>query len=223
MIPTFSIQWKHRSDDAEHADLLNARLFSEEVAGLEVVHRYQRLRGRGGFSIAKCRLTTQGDRAELIYAEDSYGRWWPGVTRIIFTDDRRQEIQAVSWTDEGSAEPSEHATFKRIVNQEVLDEVKRLKRLGLIASRPLQPKFRADIRDAYQDKCAVTNCRIAGVLEAAHVRVKERIDDNSRENGILLRADIHALFNLGLLTLTKDGSKLELGADLKCDPTYGPL
>jgi hypothetical protein len=102
------------------------------------------------------------------------------------------------------------------------NEVARLMRLGIIASRPNQSAFSASIRRTYENKCAVTRNSTAEVLEAAHIKIAKNIDDNSVQNGILLRADIHALFDAGLIALTLDGKRLELSTELK-DSAYEHL
>lgn len=99
------------------------------------------------------------------------------------------------------------------------NEVARLKRLGNLALRPDQAKFSARIRRAYQGKCAFTGCTTAEALEAAHIKVKKGQDDNNSRNGILLRADVHALFDEGLIALTLDGSRIEISSKLS-DTTY---
>jgi hypothetical protein len=101
-------------------------------------------------------------------------------------------------------------------------EIERRRRLGEIASRPGQRQFSETIRRNYGSKCAVTGCRVAEALEAAHIRTVERSDNNDPINGILLRADIHALLDAFLITFTPDGKGIEVGPDLT-DPTYEML
>jgi hypothetical protein len=101
-------------------------------------------------------------------------------------------------------------------------EIERRKRQAKMLTRPGQQKFSRLVRDAYGNRCAVTGCETAAALEAAHIRVKKGRDFNDLNNGILLRADIHALFDGGLITLTRDGSRLEISDQLK-DGTYAFL
>ena len=71
--------------------------------------------------------------------------------------------------------------------------------LTTIAQRQGQGAFRAQILDAYGSRCAITGCTAVAVLEAAHI-VPYRGEHTHRiDNGILLRSDIHTLFDLGLL------------------------
>ncbi|MSP45376.1 MAG: HNH endonuclease [Xanthobacteraceae bacterium] len=74
------------------------------------------------------------------------------------------------------------------------------------------------MREAYQGKCAVTGCNVPEVLEAAHIQVKKNVDLNHLSNGLLLRADIHALFDGGLIAISKDGSRLEISTTIANSP-----
>lgn len=45
----------------------------------------------------------------------------------------------------------------------------------------------------------VTGCRVLDVIEAAHIKPYRGIEDHHVQNGLLLRADIHTLFDLNLI------------------------
>jgi len=64
-----------------------------------------------------------------------------------------------------------------------------------------QSKFRQTLIDAYSGICAVTGYQVEEVLEAAHISPYRGPDSNIVSNGILLRSDIHSLFDQGLLTI----------------------
>ena len=74
----------------------------------------------------------------------------------------------------------------------------------LIRPRLGQGAFRFLITDAYEKRCAMTGERVVPVLEAAHVRPYSRDGEHAVENGLLLRSDLHALFDGGYLTVTPD-------------------
>jgi hypothetical protein len=102
------------------------------------------------------------------------------------------------------------------------EEILRQRRLLELATRPKQQAFRDDIRKNYSDRCAVTGCTTPAAFEAAHISTCEGRDDNSPTNGILLRSDIHALFDRLLITLSVDGGRIEISAELD-DPSYAFL
>jgi predicted restriction endonuclease len=62
-----------------------------------------------------------------------------------------------------------------------------------------QHKFRLNLRRIYDDKCAVAGWDPENVLEAAHIVEHAFSGLNENSNGLLLRSDLHALFDDGLL------------------------
>jgi hypothetical protein len=105
---------------------------------------------------------------------------------------------------------------------EVVQEVVRQKKMVEQAIRPEQQDFSRRIREIYRGKCAVTECVTSAALEAAHIRTQKGLDNNSLANGILLRSDIHALFDRLLVTLSEDGARLEMSPELT-DASYNFL
>jgi hypothetical protein len=77
------------------------------------------------------------------------------------------------------------------------DERKR--RLQEVVQRRGQPKFRRKLLAAYNGKCAVTGCDARPALEAAHILPYTGEKSSQVSNGLLLRSDIHTLFDLDLL------------------------
>jgi putative restriction endonuclease len=75
----------------------------------------------------------------------------------------------------------------------------RLRVYRQIVSRQGQAGFRAALLEAYGGQCAVTGFDAVPALEGAHLRPYRGPGSNHVTNGLLLRADIHTLFDLGLL------------------------
>jgi integrase len=69
--------------------------------------------------------------------------------------------------------------------------------------RVASPSFKRLLISAYK-KCAVTEESYVGVLEACHIQPYIKEESNHIQNGILLRADIHKLFDSGLMTVNED-------------------
>jgi len=74
-----------------------------------------------------------------------------------------------------------------------------------ILIRQGQPEFRDGLYALY-GKCMVTGCVDKQVLEACHIVPYSQSHDNSLENGLLLRADIHTLFDRKLIRINSDFS-----------------
>jgi putative restriction endonuclease len=60
------------------------------------------------------------------------------------------------------------------------------------------------VTDAYKRKCAITGERTLPALEAAHIKPFGEGGSHDPQNGLLLRRDIHALFDVGYVTITPD-------------------
>ena len=56
----------------------------------------------------------------------------------------------------------------------------------------------------YERRCAVTRERTLPALEAAHIRPYNEGGEHAASNGILLRRDIHSLFDAGYVTVTPE-------------------
>jgi putative restriction endonuclease len=79
-----------------------------------------------------------------------------------------------------------------------------------------QGAFRVLVTDAYLRRCAVTGEKTLPVLEAAHIKPYALEGPHSVKNGILLRSDLHKLFDLGYLTVTP-AFRLEVSPRLKAE------
>lgn len=73
--------------------------------------------------------------------------------------------------------------------------------LTSIVRRRGQGAFRQQLLSAYGGKCAITGCDVMDVLEAAHIVPYQGDATNVVSNGLLLRADIHTLFDLGKIAI----------------------
>lgn len=65
-----------------------------------------------------------------------------------------------------------------------------------------QGLFRTLVTDAYERRCSITNEKVLPVLEAAHIRPFSCDGPHRVDNGLLLRSDLHRLFDDGYITVT---------------------
>ena len=72
----------------------------------------------------------------------------------------------------------------------------------MVRPRLGQGAFRIVVTDAYARRCAVSGEKVLPVLEAAHIRPYGQGGAHEVQNGILLRSDLHTLFDRGYLTIT---------------------
>lgn len=74
----------------------------------------------------------------------------------------------------------------------------------LVRRRLRQGAFRVLVTDTYERHCAVTGEKTLPVLDAAHIRPVTESGVHSVNNGLLLRSDVHTLFDRGYVTVTPE-------------------
>lgn len=103
-----------------------------------------------------------------------------------------------------------------IRSSDVTSDIER-KRIQYQKSRPNQAKFRKAVLAQYE-RCAISNVTLPEVLEAAHIKPFAYKGDDTVDNGLCLRVDIHQLFDAGHLRISIDGA-IDLSARARLD--YG--
>ena len=93
---------------------------------------------------------------------------------------------------------------------------------GAIVLREGQSRFREALMLAYSGKCAITGCALRQVLDAAHIHPFRGKETNRVSNALLLRTDIHTLFDLGLIRVNHETLQV-LTSDLLGNTEYAGL
>jgi len=94
------------------------------------------------------------------------------------------------------------------------EEIARYGAEFLTRARLGQGAFRVLVTDAYSRRCAITGERTLPALEAAHIKPFSKTGPNQTANGLLLRSDLHKLFDLGYLSVTP-GLAVEVSRKIK--------
>lgn len=150
-------------------------------------------------------------------------------TSYIIEDDDYDDF--VRLIEERSAPISEelqkqHLTFEedaiRRNNAEILDAAQE-RRFGLQKLRPEQRRFREVQMERHQGRCVVTRCYVPEALEASHVVPHTGAPEfEAPENGLLLRSDLHKLFDRYLWTIHPVSGTIRVSSRLK-DTGYRKL
>ncbi len=90
-----------------------------------------------------------------------------------------------------------------------------------ILTRRGQPEFRSALLQAYGGRCTISGCTDIAVLEAAHIAAHSEAQDYRVANGLLLRADLHTLFDLRLVSIDPRSAKVVVSKRLGA--TYQPF
>ncbi|GAA4759101.1 HNH endonuclease [Actinomycetospora chibensis] len=83
-----------------------------------------------------------------------------------------------------------------------------------IVTRQGSRAFRSALLAAYGSRCAVTGCDVEQILDAAHITPYRGSESNSIANGLLLRTDIHTLFDRLLLAIEPGSGRVALSRQL---------
>jgi putative restriction endonuclease len=81
------------------------------------------------------------------------------------------------------------------------EPVRRFGEPALIVPRLGQGAFRVAVTDAYSRACAVSGGKVLPALDAAHIKPYAAGGSHEVSNGILLRRDIHSVFDAGYVTV----------------------
>ncbi|MEQ5842986.1 HNH endonuclease [Paraburkholderia acidicola] len=96
-----------------------------------------------------------------------------------------------------------------------LTEDARRRIMRTLVQREGQPQFRRALIDEYAGVCAISGCAVEALLEAAHIIPYLGPHTNDVSNGLLLRADLHKLFDLHMLRIDPQARTVHLCAELK--------
>ncbi|HBE79930.1 MAG TPA: hypothetical protein DDW65_19445 [Firmicutes bacterium] len=87
---------------------------------------------------------------------------------------------------------------------QIAEEANRYGEGYLLHPRRGQGVFRVMVTEAYQRRCAITGEKTLPVLNAAHIKPYAEEGPHEVRNGLLLREDLHTLFDRGYMTVTSD-------------------
>ena len=110
---------------------------------------------------------------------------------IYYNNDTKQ----IRWNEiEKTAED-----FEDFIDQADDDELEKIR--IQVNRRKNQSKFRNSILKLYNNMCAISGTEVTEVLDAAHIISHSKSGINQKNNGILLRSDLHLLFDKNLLQI----------------------
>ncbi len=138
-------------------------------------------------------------QADWIPAPDN---WHPNIVRGASISDSSTEGQQLL----GRLEQALAKTHVRSIGADssTSEPVSRYGEAILVRPRLGQGAFRFLVTDVYERRCTITRERTLPVLQAAHIRPYSEGGEHRVDNGLLLRSDLHTLFDQGYLTVTPE-------------------
>ena len=115
-----------------------------------------------------------------------------------------------SLTSTENLSASELETLKKADLEDTREAVQ-----ATVIRRKQQYDFRKKLLDAYAGRCAATDVGIPDVLQAAHIVSYRGARTQKTRNGILLRSDIHLLYDANLLTIEPEDYRIRTSSRLE--------
>jgi hypothetical protein len=223
----FEISWNNSYAEG-HPDLLPVSLFEFPLSGRP---EYHDVRGpKGGTSRAQFLLTVGADWAELDYQQfpqfNEPRDMVLGVLRLEFRGTDRSEIKRLLWDGELVRQPQDAVV--RLSDQpadaSVAEIVENQKQVARQVVRLGQAAFRKKLERVYGSKCAISGCSVAWTLQAAHIRPFAKSGAAyDISNGLLLRSDLHLLFDAGLIAIEPTTHTIYFAHEIRQWPEYAAM
>lgn len=199
-IPDFN-----RRNLAPDLSVLSVNCFSR---GNHAVNRAPRRTDIGNDYDQLIRLGTGRGVRFALYDPSVHGVWElvdvgdkPLRPRFRDAADKKELEKACRETTEGGMfDPSEDA---------------RRRMMAAIVQREGQPAFRRALLEAYGGACAISGCAVEAILDAAHIVPYRGAQTNLVGNGLLLRTDLHKMFDLHLFCIDSTTRTIHLSEVLK--------
>jgi hypothetical protein len=155
-----------------------------------------------------------------------------GTVRLKFTDDFRTAVKSVWFKRQGRKRFEEYdvptswsTRLERSDNGAFLPGDSDLRKRTTLSAvlRPGQMRFRAKLLSVYGGRCAITGCPIRQALEAAHIMPYRGSLFNHIQNGLLLRSDLHRLFDACMFSIDPRSLRVSLCRSLQALDDYRQL
>ncbi|MDZ8135243.1 MAG: UPF0158 family protein [Nostoc sp. DedQUE04] len=165
--------------------------------------------GRGHFKRVKYIVGNTWTEFENEQIKKRLTDWLESVGIEIINDDALDKIRIHSSISNNSQiqeeipEPNNTDTLDNIIDDFDPENIQdaRKKIATSITRRQGQPKFRQQLLVTHNGKCAISGSDVEQALEAAHIIPYLGSETNHPCNGLLLRADLHTLFDLNLIAI----------------------
>jgi uncharacterized protein YjbI with pentapeptide repeats len=196
------------------ADLSGANLQMVNLKGANLLGA-----NLSGANLSKVIITENFRKIASNYGFDPIARMAPywllnaGLDELV-TDLREANLQDVNFT--GSqldgilrSQPVLSETSKELIDliPTSLDN-SRERTIVKVLPRIRQSQFRNKLLAVYESRCCLTNCDVLEVLEAAHIVPHNWQENDDPSNGLLLKADLHRLFDRNLLRIEPETLKV---------------
>lgn len=169
---------------------------------------------------------------EVTKYEAFYATWWTELTgklsgrqlrNLVFGSKRQvSSIRKLDWKlflEALSDEGTDIALSPALQAMELQSGF----RSAVVRARVGQPAFRAGLLEKFENICAFTGIQPEEALEAAHLYSYAKLGEHKESGGLLLRRDIHSLFDRGLLGIDTTDQSIWVSKHLSMFDEYASL
>lgn len=103
--------------------------------------------------------------------------------------------------------------FQEYISEAKDDELNKIQ--VWINQRKNQSKFKLSLLKKYNSQCLISKIKVPELIEAAHIYPHSESGQNNIANGILLRSDLHILFDCGLLCIDPENFNVIIDKSLE--------
>ncbi len=228
--PSIIIKWS--DTDGWHDIIpLDALRRSSGPAGIR--HRVRNADESKPESEARCRVTVKTPTVvELDYRPfDTFNRprdMLSGVAILKFESPDRTKLTDASWRSSAKKSPKKKSLRSFTFDLPPPAPYKRQAALKskvekLVQERPGQVKFRRTLKAAYENTCCFSGCPVDGALEGAHIDPYRNAASDNPTNGLLLRRDLHALFDAHVISVDPKTMKIHVSQLARAYAGYASL
>lgn len=228
--PLLIVDWKDRASKG-WVDLIPLSWFEHESTHPSREHIVES-HDSGEAVHARCNVTVHSTYADLDYeahAEFNTDQdLYLGVARLLFTDSDRTSVAALEWRPKGAKSfeklPAGPSTLKIPNESEYEYPSDQAPHTSVqIRERPGQAAFRRKLKGAYNHACCITDCNVSEVLEGAHIDDYRAKASDNLKNGLLLRSDIHTLYDRQLIAIHPTSHTIQLAKSIRTSADYASL
>ncbi len=186
------------------------------------------------YKCGKCKLETESpiiEVSEAAFFSASYAAGWVEVSNEFDADSCR--AITTNPNSQHSIRELDLSAFEMLIGNLPSLTLRPFRRRGELDSgghklatvrvRIGQEKFRKKLRYAFGDVCAVTGPNHQVALEASHLYSYANLGEHHEDGGLLLRRDIHRLFDNGLIAVNPSDWSVDVHQDLLDFADYAEL
>lgn len=227
MIPAIHLKW-HSGAAKGYVDVFDNGEFLRNGESSNLWHYVLKPNGRI-YGKARFNLKVEDPEAILDYTafrelNDKNGMEI-GETKIEFESHEDKVVSRVFWRNSKGYDfqpenfSCTYPAPKTCTPFEPSPQLKAKKKIRPMKEREGQKRFRGLLLRIY-GTCCISGCAVEQVLDAAHIDPFQGKESDHEQNGLLLRKDLHALFDNNLMAIHPETLKVYFAPTVASDPNY---